>query len=187
VIVAAGRLDRQKGFDLLLQAIAAGGPFPRDPHWVLVGEGPERANLERQIAERGLTGSVHLLGWRADLPAILKGATGFVLSSRWEGMPNVVLEAMAAGLPVVAFDVEGVRELLVERETGWIVSPEDAPALAAALRELLGDPAGGRKRGLAGVERVQALFTWERVCAAYSRLYLEMCRARQLLPNDRAS
>ena len=121
VMVAAGRLDRQKGFDLLLQAIAAGGPFPRDPHWVVVGEGPERANLERQIEERGLTQSVHLLGWRPDLPEILKGATGFVLSSRWEGMPNVVLEAMAAGLPVVAFDVEGVRELVVEQDTGWIV------------------------------------------------------------------
>jgi glycosyltransferase involved in cell wall biosynthesis len=187
VMVAAGRLDRQKGFDLLLQAIVAGGPFPRDPHWVVVGEGPERANLERQIEERGLTRSVHLLGWRTDLPAILKGATGFVLSSRWEGMPNVVLEAMAAGLPVVAFDVEGVRELVVEQDTGWIVPPEDTTALAGALRDLLVDPAGSVKRGLAGAARVRELFTWERVCAAYSELYFDLSRAKPLLPEVRPS
>ena len=187
VIVAAGRLDRQKGFDLLLQAIAEGGHFPLDPHWVIVGEGPERTNLERQIAKSGLTDSVHLLGWRPDLPEILKGATGFVLSSRWEGMPNVVLEAMAAGLPVVAFDVEGVRELVVEGQTGWIVPPEETQALAGALRELLGDPAGGVKQGLAGAERVEELFTWERVCLAYSELYLESCRAKRLLPQDSPS
>lgn len=182
VIVAAGRLDRQKGFDLLLQAIASGGRFPRDPHWVVVGEGPERNNLERQIVDLGLEGSVHLLGWRTDLPGILRGATGFVLSSRWEGMPNVVLEAMAAGLPVVATGVEGVRELVIEPETGWIVPPEDAGALTAALRELLADPAGGIRRGLAGAGRVREAFTWDRVCAAYSNLYCELCRERQLLP-----
>jgi glycosyltransferase involved in cell wall biosynthesis len=130
---------------------------------------------------------VHLLGWRPDLPEILKGATGFVLSSRWEGMPNVVLEAMAAGLPVVAFDVEGVRELVVEQDTGWIVPPEDTTALAGALRDLLVDPAGGVKRGLAGAARVRELFTWERVCAAYSDLYVELCRAKPLLPEVRPS
>lgn len=182
VMVAAGRLDRQKGFDLLLRAIADGGRFPRDPHWVVVGEGPERKNLERQIAELGLQGSVHLPGWRADLPGILRAATGFVLSSRWEGMPNVVLEAMAAGLPVVATGVEGVRELVIDPETGWIVPPDDVVALTTALRALLTDPAGGVQRGVAGARRVRETFTWQRVCAAYSDLYCEMCRERQLLP-----
>lgn len=182
VIVAAGRLDRQKGFDLLLRAIAAGGRFPRDPHWVVVGEGPERGNLERQIADLGLQGTVHLPGWRADLPGILRAATGFVLSSRWEGMPNVVLEAMAAGLPVVATGVEGVRELVIDPETGWIVPPDDTAALTAALRALLADPAGGVQRGLAGAQRVRETFTWEQVCAAYSDMYSELCRERQLLP-----
>ncbi|MFN9374709.1 MAG: glycosyltransferase [Planctomycetaceae bacterium] len=182
VIVAAGRLDRQKGFDLLLRAIAAGGRFPRDPHWVVVGEGPERGNLQRQIADLGLQGTVHLPGWRADLPGILRAATGFVLSSRWEGMPNVVLEAMAAGLPVVATGVEGVRELVIDPETGWIVPPDDTAALTAALRALLADPAGGVQRGLAGAQRVRETFTWEQVCAAYSDMYSELCRERQLLP-----
>jgi starch synthase (maltosyl-transferring) len=184
VIVAAGRLDRQKGFDLLLQAIADGGPFPREPHWVVVGEGPERPSLERQIAERGLTGRVHLLGWRTDLPEILKGATGFVLTSRWEGMPNVVLEAMAAGVPTVATDVEGIRELVIEPATGWIVPPEDPPALTDALRKLLTDRTGSETRGRAGAQRVRELFTWERVCTAYSDLYCSLCSARHLLPES---
>ena len=176
VLIAVGRLDRQKGFDLLLEAIARGRPFPGDPHCVVVGEGPERKNLESKRSELGLDPQVHFVGWQQDVAGILKRGAGFVLPSRWEGMPNVVLEAMAAGLPVVATDVEGVREVVVNGETGWVVKPGDPDALALAIREMLTEYLLGGKRGAAGAERVRRHFTWDGMTAAYEVLYERLLR-----------
>lgn len=124
VLVSVGRLHPQKGYDLLIEAIA---PLLADqPGWqlLIVGEGPARFDLERQIREAGLEGRIHLPGYRDDVPSILAAADAFVLASRWEGMPNAVLEAMAAGLPVVATDVEGIDELIVDRADGDCLQAE---------------------------------------------------------------
>src|SRR5262249_6138085 len=123
VLLTIGRLDPQKGLhDLIEAAGLICAKYPR-AHFLLVGEGPQRVALERAIREKGLGDRIHLAGWRADIPEILAAGYALVLSSHWEGMPNVVLEAMAAGLPVVATRVEGISELVVEGQTGVIVAP----------------------------------------------------------------
>lgn len=139
-ILAMGRLDGQKGFDLLLRAYAQ-LPGPSLP-LVIVGEGPERAKLEALIAELDLGGRVTLPGRVLNPAAAFAGARLFVLSSRFDGFPNVLIEAMATGLPAVAFDCpSGPAEIIQHGENGMLVPPEDVGRLAGAMRELLADEA----------------------------------------------
>ncbi len=167
-----GRLDPQKGLGFLLQAAAKVAETRPDWHLALVGDGPGREALESQIeANPLLRERTHRLGRRDDVPALLKAADLLVLPSLWEGMPNVVLEAMAASRAVVATRVEGTEDLVVPGETGWLVPPGDAEALAGALLEAASDPARLRRQGEAGRARVEAAFTPARVVEAYERLW----------------
>lgn len=139
-IVAVGRLDRQKGFDLLIAAFAA--LAARHPQWdlVILGDGPERAALECERERLGLTGRVSLPGVVHDVAARLAEAELVVSASRYEGYPNAVVEALAAGCCVVASDAPGAtRELLAGGEFGLLVPPEDAVALGGALDRVMGD------------------------------------------------
>lgn len=135
-----GRLDRQKGFDLLIEAfsrIAA-----KHPDWSvhILGDGSERAALEALIESKHLAGRVVLRGWVDDPVAELRAAELFVLSSRFEGFPNALLEAMACGLPAVACDCPGGPAEIIRAGTdGLLVPPEDTAALAAALEQLMSD------------------------------------------------
>lgn len=170
-IVAVGRLDRQKGLPDLLEAVSTLIAKHADVHLLLVGDGPERDRLTRITTELSLAHRVHFAGWRPDVPRILRSAFCLALPSLWEGMPNVVLEAMAAALPVVATRVEGIDELVVPGETGLIV-PASAPSdLAAALDALLADPRGAKAMGCAGQERVKSHFSWEKMAENYDALY----------------
>ncbi len=167
-----GRLDMQKGLPILLNAAArvAGA----DPGWhlALAGDGPGR-DIIRRAAEASptLAGRVHPIGRRDDVPSLLGAADLLVLPSFWEGMPNVVLEAMAARRAVVATAVEGTEDLVVPGATGWLVPPADAGALAHALHDAASDPARLRRYGDAGRERVVSRFTPVRVVEAYERLW----------------
>lgn len=139
VVAGAGRLERRKGFDMLLTGFArVSVPGAR---LVVAGSGPEEGALRRQAAALGVAGRVHWLGFRADLASLLADCDVFALCSRKEGMANVMLEAMAAGRPVVATDIGGVREALDARDgrppAGWIVPRDDAAGLGAALEEAL--------------------------------------------------
>jgi glycosyltransferase involved in cell wall biosynthesis len=137
VVCAVGHAERRKGFDVLLHAFArarlAGA------HLAIVGAGSEIPALKRQALALGIEGRVSWPGYRDDVPRILAGSSLFVLSSRNEGMANVMLEAMAAGTPVVATDVSGVRAALRPDAggpcAGWIVPPDDAEAMSGALLE----------------------------------------------------
>jgi glycosyltransferase involved in cell wall biosynthesis len=169
LIGAAGHVTHRKGFDVLLDAFARAGLA--DARVVLVGDGPELARLRARARELGIAERVHWLGRRDDVADVLAGCGVFVLSSRNEGMANVMLEAMAAGTPVIASDVSGVRTALGAdadgSSPGWIVPPEDADALAIALRELatlLRDgPAAVRARADAALARVRERFGVERM------------------------
>jgi glycosyltransferase involved in cell wall biosynthesis len=110
-------------------------------HLVVVGDGERRATLEALARDLGLARRVHFLGWREDLEAILPELDVLICCSRNEGTPVAVIEAMAAGVPVLSTDVGGVADLLTHGETGWLVPPGDAAALAAGIGELLADPA----------------------------------------------
>ena len=134
-LVAIGRLTSQKGFGLLIEALAlAKGRLP-GMHLTLVGDGPLRVSLQAQVAASGLSGQVSFAGWQDEtgVRAALAQAQALVLSSFAEGLPMVVMEAMAAGRPVIATSIAGIPELVIPGHTGWLVPAGDATALASAI------------------------------------------------------
>jgi glycosyltransferase involved in cell wall biosynthesis len=140
VILAAGRLTTQKDFATLIRAFALLSRG-RDLRLLILGEGPERATLESLISELGLTGRVDLPGFRANPFAYMARARLFVLSSAWEGLPGVLIQAMACGTPVVSTDCpSGPREVLVDGRYGPLVPVGDPEALAKAMAETLEHP-----------------------------------------------
>lgn len=171
-LLFVGRVVRQKGLDVLLDALATLPPG-LDYTLTIVGDGPIRPALAEQAARLGLTARVRFSGWvsREAMPEIMRTADVFVFPSRDEGMPNAVLEAMASGVPVVATRISGNEELVADGETGFLVPTDDAPALAAVLGRLLGDRELCRQLGAAGRERAQRDYSWRSV----ARRYLDLC------------
>ncbi len=176
VILSIGRLHHQKGHDLLIEAAAPVLQEHDDVHVVIIGEGPARTALQGLIDARQLTSRMHLVGRQPDVAPWLKSAALFVLASRWEGMPNVLLEAMAAACPVIATDVEGVRELLAPDVSGCIVPPENVAELTSAVHHLMTDPV--RRHSLGQEAQCIASKTLTSMAAAseYARLYGELLR-----------
>lgn len=174
VVLAAGRLAHQKGFDLLVEAWA---PVARThPGWRLVihGRGGLEQALRAQVAEAGLSNRVLLPGFADDLPARMRSASVFALSSRFEGMPMVMLEAMASGLPIVAFDCPtGPRQLMRHEESGLLVQRGSVPGLSAALERLVADPALRGRLAAGGRHRVED-FSVPRVAARWEQLFAEL-------------
>jgi glycosyltransferase involved in cell wall biosynthesis len=163
LVVSVGRLKYPKDTRTLLEAATrVRGEWRLE----IVGDGPERAELEALTTERS-----HLLGERTDVPDLLARASVFVLSSRSEGLPISVLEAMAAGLPIVASDVGGLRELVEDGVSGVLVPPGDAGALAAALTRLVADAELRRAMGEASRARAEQLFDLPRFRQAHLELY----------------
>ena len=170
VVVAAGRLNRQKGFDLLVEAWAE--VAPRHPNWRLriFGSGEERGALRRRIEECGLYNEVLLMGPTAALGEELAKASLFVLSSRFEGFGLVIVEAMSKGLPVVAFDCpRGPGEIIDDGGDGVLVAPEDVPALAAAISAALDDGEARRRMGAAALVKA-ARYDLDAIGAQWERL-----------------
>ncbi len=135
-IVAVGRLNEQKGFDVLIEAFAEIAAKAEDWQLLIYGDGPLRGALEAQIAGLGLAEQVKLMGTTDTPGAWVEGANLFVLSSRYEGFPNVLGEAMAAGLPIIATDCDfGPAEMIEHARSGLLVPPGDAAALARAMEQ----------------------------------------------------
>lgn len=140
MILAVGRLDRQKGFDMLVEAFGRSTLSNSGWRLAIVGEGPERQALQAQVIESGLAGAIELPGTTHDIGAWYARASMFVLSSRYEGFPNVLLEAMGCGLPCIAFDcASGPAEMIQQGENGVLIAPEDVTALCMAMRRLAAD------------------------------------------------
>jgi glycosyltransferase involved in cell wall biosynthesis len=157
VIIAAGRLARQKGFDLLIRAFE--DVADDHPDWVLriYGSGEERERLKRMIAERGLDGRVILKARTTAFGPRLADASVYVLSSRFEGLPMVIIEAMSKGLAVVSFDCpQGPAELITHRGDGLLVPAGDVAGLSAALREVIEDVGLRRRLGARARRSAQA-------------------------------
>ena len=167
-----GQLDRQKGLPDLLQAAEQVISERPDWHLALAGDGPCRDWLVRHIADSNLLrGRVHWLGQRNDIPSLLRSADVLVHASLWEGMPNSVLEAMAAGIAVIGTAVEGTEDLIVPGQTGWLVPPNDAVTLARVLLEAAESPERLRHYGRAGQLRAEHEFSLEQTVAAYEHLW----------------
>jgi glycosyltransferase involved in cell wall biosynthesis len=172
LVLALGRLHRVKGFDVLIHAMSS----IVDAHLVIAGEGPERAALEAVIAKSGLRDRVHLAGWRTDVGALLRASDVFVSSSRHEPLGNMVLEAFAAGVPVVAAAAEGPRDLITDGRDGVLVPIDDAMALGRAITRVLA--AGGRDLAIAGRARFEAEFAEPVVVAAWRDYLAQIARLR---------
>lgn len=167
-----GRLNVQKGLPTLLDAAERLITERPDWHLVIVGDGPERDWLRARISRSpSLTAHVHPLGWQPNIPALLRAADLLVLPSLWEGMPNIVLEAMAARRAVVATNVEGSEDVVVPGATGWLVPPREVDDLLDALRQAAADPERLRRFGDAGRARVEAEFSPQRAVLAYETLW----------------
>ena len=167
-VVGVGRFAYPKDFTTLLAALRL---VEAPCHVRLAGDGPGLTEVTSALTRNGLSQRVELLGARADVPDLLARSDVFVLSSRSEGFPVSVLEAMAAGLPVVATNVGGVAEAVVDGETGLLVPAADAEALARALERLVADGELRRRLGAAGRARALSLFDVSRYRAAYRELY----------------
>lgn len=195
VIGSIGRLDPIKRFDVMIDAFALllrDNPLPNMPVLVIAGDGPERARLASLIAQRGLTGRAHLLGWRDDVHALHATFSLFTMSSRSEGTSIGLLEAMSAELCPVVTDVGGNPAVLGEGLRHRLCRAEDARALADAWRAALVDRDRRLADGAAARSRVREAFSLERVVRDHQALY-ERGRARTAIrapsakpPNDPA-
>jgi glycosyltransferase involved in cell wall biosynthesis len=170
VVLTVARLDRQKGHRCLIEAAAA---VP-NALFIFAGDGAERAALEREARGRGVAERVRFLGHRDDVPNLLASCDLFVLPSLYEGLPLAVLEAMAAGKPVVATAIGGTDEAVVDGVTGLLVPPSNPAALAGAIRRVLGDDALGRRLGAAGRVRASTCFSSAAMVAQVADVYDEL-------------
>jgi glycosyltransferase involved in cell wall biosynthesis len=168
--LVAGLLNVAKGQDIALALLAE--PQCRSLVLLVAGNGAERAALERQAAELGVAERVRFLGWRDDVPRLVRTCDFVLLPSRWEGLPYTVLEAFAGGVPVVATPVDGARELVIDGHTGKLASAIDARALAEATAEMLAlSPAERAALGVAGRELVSARHTLRHMVSGLADVY----------------
>ena len=170
IILSIARLDEQKGHKFLLEAMSH---IP-EAILVLAGSGPERAVLETQAQMLAIADRICFLGHRTDIPDLLACCDLFVLPSIYEGLPLSILEAMAAGKPVVASAVGGTPEAVLDGVSGLLVPPGDSMALAKAIKCLLGQPSLAAQMGAAGKARVQQMFSVDMMVRQVSQTYEEL-------------
>ncbi len=159
-ILGVGRLHPQKGWRHLLNAVE---PLLKDDpvlHVLIIGEGPQRKALEAWVRQHELSRQIHFPGWQADVAGIMRSSDMLVLASEWEGMPNVVLEAMAGGLPIVATDVAGVAELMPDDQHNELIKPNDTLGLRAGIQRVLQDPTAASGKADALQHHAKQHFTW---------------------------
>lgn len=172
VLGAIMNLSPDKDFDTLLRGLALILRARPDARLLVVGEGPARRDVEGRIAAMGLSAQVELLGFRRDVPELLCTFNLLLHSTRTEGLGLVILEAMAAGVPVVASAVGGIPEIVSDGVTGRLFPAGDANALCAATLAALGDETAAGAMAVAALADVRARFSVESMCEAYRRLYL---------------
>jgi len=176
-IVTVANLRKEKAHEVLFAAAAQ--LFPRHPSLgvKVVGDGPRAQELRDVAASFGLADRIAFLGHREDVPALLAEADLFVLPSRSEAFPNSVIEAMAAGLPVIASAVGGLLELVDSGRTGLLVPPDDPAALARAVEAVLAAPDSARAMGDAAREEISRRYSFDRMVQAFEELYVRQLHA----------
>jgi glycosyltransferase involved in cell wall biosynthesis len=181
VVLSVGRLHRQKGYDCLIRATATVKREVATVKVLIVGEGEGENDLKNLVKSLDLSKEVIFTGLCLDVGKLYNFTSLFVLPSLWEGMPNAVLEAMAAAKPVVATRVGGVPELVVDGETGILVPPENPEALARAIADLLKNSNQANRMGNAGRIRVQEHFSLTEMVAKTDRLYQKLLNTKKNL------
>lgn len=171
LVGAIGRLWPQKRVKDLIWAAELLKVVRDDVRVLIVGDGPQRWRLERYCQQVGNDDMCHLLGERSDIARLLPHLYAAWLASAYEGQSNAIMEAMAAGLPVVASDIAGNRDLVIPGETGFLVPVADKAGFARKMQTLLNDPALAARFGAAGQERMRRDFTVEQMIARHAELY----------------
>ncbi|MGP0040863.1 MAG: glycosyltransferase family 4 protein [Rhodomicrobium sp.] len=180
MLLAAGRLVPQKGFDLLVGAFTNLAHRRRDWDLVITGEGPERERLQSQIKANNLDCRIMLPGWAGNLADWYRRADLYVMSSRFEGFPNTLAEAMAHGVPAISFDCDtGPKDIIRHDCDGLLVPPEDVPALSAALDRLMGDEELRHRFGAAAQE-TRNRFSLETVAKMWEDLFYELLNQKRI-------
>jgi glycosyltransferase involved in cell wall biosynthesis len=174
VVGTVGRFDPIKNLPLLVDALARAAPRVPTLHALLVGDGPELGPLRQRVAEAGLADRVRFTGFRADARELTQCMDLFVLSSHSEGLSVALLDAQAAGVPAAVTAVGGNPDVVADGETGWVVAPGDADALARAIVAAAGDPQLRAALGAAAIRRHAERFDWDRMLGRYRALYLGM-------------
>lgn len=171
LIFTAGRLAPQKGIKYLIRAMPC--VLERFPGAFLLvaGSGGELDSLKREARSLGISGNIKFLGFRKDIGKLMRVSDVFVLPSLFEGLPNVILEAMLEEKPVVATDIPGTDEVVVHGETGLLVPPGNSPALGAAVAGLLSDREKASVMGRTGRKRVEELFDISEMIKSYEKIY----------------
>jgi glycosyltransferase involved in cell wall biosynthesis len=173
VIGTVARLHPAKSQEDLLRAFAVVRRHVPDAVLWLIGDGERRGALEQEAQRLGVAAHVRMPGTRLDVRDILEAMDLFALPSRWEGMPNALMEAMAAGRPVVASDIDGIRELIRHGETGWRVPSGNPDELAQTMIGVLADRARAARVGQAALAHIQQGYSLDRMADAYAQLYRE--------------
>jgi L-malate glycosyltransferase len=177
VVGAVGRLSWKKAYHHLLDAAARVRAVRDDVEFVVVGDGPMRAEVEAEATRLGIREHVHLLGEIRDARGLMRTFDVFVMSSVIEGMPNVLLEALAAERAVVVTSVGGIPEIVAHEKSGLLVPPGDPGALAAGVLRLLANPAEAGAFGAAGRRTIEAKFSVQAMVESFTRLYEECLSA----------
>jgi glycosyltransferase involved in cell wall biosynthesis len=180
VIGTLARFHKQKGHSYLLEAMTRVQTQRPGTRALLVGDGPLRPEMEAKAGELDLSETVIFTGIRRDVPEILALLDVFVLPSLWEGLPVALLEAMAAGLPVVATRVGGVPEVVIDGVTGLLVPPRDPEALSETILRLLQDSDLRHRMGQAGQERVREHFSVDQMIRKTEALYERLLAEKEL-------
>jgi glycosyltransferase involved in cell wall biosynthesis len=172
VVGVVSRMASHKGHRFLVEAA------PPNVHLLFVGDGEERESLERQVATRGLRATFAGHVAPSDVPDLIASMDVLVHPSLWEGLPRAAVQALLVGRPVVAFDCDGAREVVIDGVTGRLVPPKSVAGLRSALEEILRRPDCGRSLGEEGRRRVRDRFDWRRSAAELNDLYRRLLARR---------
>jgi glycosyltransferase involved in cell wall biosynthesis len=187
LIVTGARLSADKGINVLIEAAHRVVEQHPGARFIVFGAGPEKHHLEQLIQMNDLGHAFALAGFNDSLDQLLPNADIMALPSLTEGLPNIVLEASAAGVPVVATAVGGTPEAVVDGETGLLVAAEDPVALADAINKLLADPARRERMGRAGREFVRTEFSFAKQAQQYLELLARMGLRQPVWPRSLAA
>jgi glycosyltransferase involved in cell wall biosynthesis len=174
VVGSVGRLTEQKGYIYLIEAASKVISILPNAKFLIIGEGPLRRCLQEYADALGISNSFIFVGPREDLVPLYSAMDLFVLPSLWEGLPTVILESMACGVPVIATNIPGTRELVRQGHTGWLVEPKDSKALAEAIIYALQHPDARDTIARTAAESVVPLYSMEHIANQYQAIYLHL-------------
>jgi glycosyltransferase involved in cell wall biosynthesis len=176
IVSSIARLHRQKGIPDLMKAARLVHESVPEAVFLVAGGGPWHRKLDRTVRDKKLSGFFVFLGERGDIPSFLAATNIFVLSSLWEGLPYALIEAAAAARPIIATDIDGIREVVRHNETGWLVPSRDPKKLAEAILSLLQDKGFAAELGRKAKQSIPPQFSLSRMIEETQALYLSLLR-----------